>query len=537
MTETEAKPNPTSPLGCPDENALLRFARGTGREAEVPRIEVHLDGCEACRKAVAAAAATQTLPSVTSSFELVPGMRFGRYEIERELGRGGMGVVYTARDVTLDRRVALKLLHARRDEVAQARLLREAQVMAKLAHPNVVQVFELSEFKGELYLVMELVQGVTLEAWLKAAQHSRWAIVSRFVQAGRGLAAAHAAGVVHRDFKPANVLVGEDGRVRVTDFGLSRPGAATDAALASPFLTSDGTIMGTLAYMAPEQLDGRVADERSDQFAFCVALVEALTGHRAFEGTDFVSMKRALAGAPNLEGVPLQLRGPLRRGMASEPERRFRSMTALLDALERARKVVPVSAVTAGALAFAVAFGVTQLRAAPAPAQAQVQPTAPAQEQVEVLAAVKDLEEGTMITPDLFYRRKVPPEMYSTSMIRPFVQGYTIGYRLSVPMQKGDLLLWSSVKNVALQDPDAKKSSEQVEVIYLGTDVAEGSTLVGDNLQLRAIHYSKVRPWMVRPDGLSAALKQPLRRPVHAGEQLRWDDLFDVDFKIVDQPQ
>src|SRR3954469_22312392 len=130
---------------CPDENELTQFARGGAKE--LPALEAHLDGCERFRRAVAAAASEQTLPGQQPSHELSPGLRVGRYEIERELGRGGMGVVYQARDVTLDRRVALKLLHARRDEAAQARLLREAQVMAKLSHPNVVPVFELGEWK------------------------------------------------------------------------------------------------------------------------------------------------------------------------------------------------------------------------------------------------------------------------------------------------------------------------------------------------------------------------------------------------------
>ena len=135
---------------CPDENELRQFARGGAKD--LPALETHLDGCEKCRRAVAAAASDQTLPRQAPALQLSPGVRVDRYEIERELGRGGMGAVYQARDVTLDRRVALKLLHARRDEAAQARLLREAQVMAKLSHPNVVPVFELGEWKGDLYV-------------------------------------------------------------------------------------------------------------------------------------------------------------------------------------------------------------------------------------------------------------------------------------------------------------------------------------------------------------------------------------------------
>jgi serine/threonine protein kinase len=268
-------------------------------------MEAHLDACEQCRRAVAAAASDFTLPATVVSTELTPGMRVARYEIQRELGRGGMGVVYLARDITLDRLIALKLLHARHDEAAQARLLREAQVMARLSHPNVVPVFELGDWRGELYLTMELVSGRTLAAWLKAAPRTSAEILSTFIEAGRGLAAAHAAGIVHRDFKPENVLVGHDGRVRVTDFGLSRPGSAVVLPpFASPLITREGALAGTLAYMAPEQLDGKPADERSDQFSFCVALAEALLGARPFEGENWSTLRARPRRTPEAQGEP-----------------------------------------------------------------------------------------------------------------------------------------------------------------------------------------------------------------------------------------
>ncbi len=323
---------------CPDENQLTAFAQGHGSVA----LETHLDGCDSCRRAVAAAAAEHTLPKAAPGADLNPGQRINRYEVERELGRGGMGVVYMARDLTLDRHVALKLLHARRDEAAQARLLWEAQVMAKLAHQHVVPVFELGDWRGDLYLVMELVSGVTLDTWLKAGKHPRKEILAAFIQAGRGLAAAHAAGVVHRDFKPANVLMGIDGRARVTDFGLSRPGPSPAAlqlpAMATPVLTREGTLMGTLVYMAPEQLDGKMATEQSDQFSFCLSLAEALSGTRPFDGATFSELAVSHAGKPSLaRSIPSPVRAVLRKGLESDPLRRFTSMAALLNALERAQ--------------------------------------------------------------------------------------------------------------------------------------------------------------------------------------------------------
>lgn len=432
---------------CPDENTLLRFTRG-GLTAELPAFEAHLDGCESCRRAVAAASSELTLPtSPGRQHELTPGLRVNRYEVERELGRGGMGVVYQARDVTLDRRVALKLLHARRDEAAQARLLREAQVMAKLAHPNVVPVFELGEWRNDLYLVMELVNGVTLEGWLKREKHRRREIVSKFLDAGRGLAAAHAAGVVHRDFKPANVLVGLDGRVRVTDFGLSRPGPtlelpATDSAV----VTRDGAIVGTLAYMAPEQLEGKVADERSDQFSFCVALAEALVGVRPFEGETWTQLTRSLDAPPRLASLSWTLRTVLKRGLAREPVRRFASMTALLNALERAQRGSWEAPAAAGILSVALglalvvspkSFGLKP-RHAPAPVV-----VADAEEYVPIVVAARDLEEGTVVTMEMMEQRSIPARFATSSVVKPDSASYIMNQRIQVPVQRGDPMLWT----------------------------------------------------------------------------------------------
>jgi serine/threonine protein kinase len=430
---------------CPDENTLTQFARGGA--PELPALEAHLDACEQCRRAVAAAASEQTLPGQQARHELSPGLRVGRYEIERELGRGGMGVVYQARDVTLDRRVALKLLHSW-SAPAQARLLREAQVMAKLAHPNVVPVFELGEWRSDLYLVMELVTGVTLEAWLKRVKHRRSDIINHFLQAGRGLAAAHAAGVVHRDFKPANVLVGLDERVRVTDFGLSRPGRtlelpATDSAV----VTRDGAIVGTLAYMAPEQLDGKVADERSDQFAFCVALVEALAGQRPFKGETWSELAVSLGEKPVFTtAIPSALRTVLRKGLEREPSHRYASMTALLNAIERAQKV-GWGTVAGTGLAAVVALGlISAARMQPVPATKTTDDrvaAALAEDLVPVVTAAYDLKEGTVITMEMIQQRSMPSTYVTSSVIKPDSASYILGQLLNVSVQKGDTLLWS----------------------------------------------------------------------------------------------
>ena len=234
-----------------------------------------------------------------SMASLTRGTVFGRYRIVRRIGSGGMGTVYAAFDPTLDRRVALKVLHDRvEDDEAEQRLLREAQAMARLSHPNVVTVHDAGMQDGRPYVAMEFVDGYDLQTGLQTEARDWREIVELFLEAGTGLAAAHAAGLIHRDFKPGHSMVGKDGRVRVTDFGLARAANATgwDALevsqasqvtaqsgveSSSPFntpLTQEGAVLGTPAYMAPEQALKGHADQRSDQYAFCVALYVALFG-------------------------------------------------------------------------------------------------------------------------------------------------------------------------------------------------------------------------------------------------------------------
>jgi serine/threonine protein kinase len=259
----------------------------------------------------------------------------GHYELQRLLGVGGFGAVYAAYDPRLDRRVAIKLMRQDREAAAPELLLREAQAMARLSHANVLTVHDVGTYtlpdgRGGLFVVMEHIDGETLAQWLAGARRPWPAIVETFLAAGRGLAAAHAIGLCHRDFKPQNVLIGRDGGVRVADFGLARRvgEAAGEAALA-----------GTPGYMAPELFAGDPGGPAADQFAFCVALYEALYGASPFPLRDLQARLRAIRRrevepVPKDSDVPGWLHAALVRGLDPEPERRHASMTDLLRALD-----------------------------------------------------------------------------------------------------------------------------------------------------------------------------------------------------------
>ncbi len=284
----------------------------------------------------------------------------GRFVVLRKLGEGGMGVVYAAYDEELERKVAIKLLRTdfsgHQQSIGQARLLREAQAMARLSHPNVAQIYEVGKFGDAVFIAMELIGGSNLREWLQQAPRTWQTIVGVYLQAGHGLAAAHAAAIIHRDFKPDNVLVGDDGRVRVLDFGLARPDEATLEAMAGSTgtsgvfavassgsyagveLTQAGAFIGTPAYMSPEQLHRRPLDPQSDQFSFCVALFEGLYGYRPFIGADANELAEAVhherpLDPPRDSVVPGRVHQALLRGLARLPEQRHADMTALLRAL------------------------------------------------------------------------------------------------------------------------------------------------------------------------------------------------------------
>lgn len=279
----------------------------------------------------------------------IGGVTLSRYLTIERLGAGAMGVVLRAYDPRLRREVALKLLHQREDvnPDAEARMLREAQSMAQLSHPNVVGIYDAEMTDRGVMIAMELVAGVPLDRWLDEEPRAYPEILEVFVQAGQGLVAAHAAGLIHRDFKPANVFMGSDGdgggRVRVGDFGLARetdPVGPTDEAASgseSIELTAAGTIMGTPLYMAPEQHMGEPADERADQFSFCVSLWAAIHGEFPFAGDSVFALayaKRSGTLRPPVVRIPSRIQAAITRGLATEPDERWPDLAALLEQLK-----------------------------------------------------------------------------------------------------------------------------------------------------------------------------------------------------------
>jgi tetratricopeptide (TPR) repeat protein len=326
----------------------------------------------------------------SSSFAAVPeatlprGTAIGRFIVLGLVGRGAMGEVYGAYDPELDRKIAIKVVRARfgadsDGSEGRLRLMREAQAAAKISHPNVVVVYDAGVFGDRIFIAMEFVEGHTLRYWLQERARAWQEILEAFVAAGRGLAAAHAKELVHRDFKPDNVMVGGGGQVRVMDFGLARivdanapleepgrdanplrtsdvsappvdldatpafggaPGAGSPASpVLRDKLTATGALLGTPAYMSPEQFLGRPADARSDQFSFCVALYEALFGARPFAGRTLEELSQnvtrgALLEPPPGARVPPRVRKALERGLRLRPVERFENMQALLAEIE-----------------------------------------------------------------------------------------------------------------------------------------------------------------------------------------------------------
>lgn len=320
--------------------------------------------------------------------EIEVGDAIGRFVALRPLGEGAMGVVYAGYDVQLDRKVALKLTRAELiSDAIRERSLREAQALAKLSHPNVVQVYEAGRHQQRLFVAMEYIDGLDLRRWLEVAPRPWRAVLATICAAGRGLAAAHAIGLVHRDVKPDNILVGADGRARIADFGLVSTTAEDEQARAprrtdhvigamrrDPSgsqsdlkLTQEGRSIGTPAYMAPEQHRGRGIDARSDQFSFCVTLYEGLHGVRPFTGTKLEVLRDQVEHAqisppPAGSTVPRWIHRLLVRGLQPAPKDRWPSMDVLLDALaddpqRRRRTITGIAMATAliGGGAYALA--------------------------------------------------------------------------------------------------------------------------------------------------------------------------------------
>jgi eukaryotic-like serine/threonine-protein kinase len=326
---------------CPDDNTLAQLVAGELSEAERAVVEHHLGGCAACAQLIAEyarAAPRRNIPA--------------RYQPIRLLGRGAMGEVWEVEDTALGRRIALKFVRPEStgDREYQARLFREARALARLHHPSVVAIHDLEQSgDGELFVALELVDGTSARQWRAAVPRSAAEILAVWREVAEGLAAVHRAGIVHRDLKPDNVFVGNDGRVVIGDFGL----ASMAADGGSTTLTASGQIVGTPLYMPLEQLRGGVVTARSDQFALCVCLWEALVGTRPFRGATLAALLTAMRERPSL---PLRRRGllaVLARGLDPDPARRWPDIPALLRALDRVR--ARRTWLAAGAVAVAVA--------------------------------------------------------------------------------------------------------------------------------------------------------------------------------------
>jgi len=378
-------------MRCPSENTFQRLLDRTLPESQIGNARLHFDACGTCRELFSALArglsahdsvapedsrgARPDTHTPASTRVMTPGTRVGRFIVQGPIGAGGMGVVHAADDPVLERKVALKVIHADHregpaSEEWRVRLLREARAIARLSHPNVIAVHDIGIHADQLYVAMEFVEGSTLRSWLEAPRSWR-EVVSVFVAAGRGLLAAHRAGLVHRDFKPDNVLIGDDGQIRVTDFGLAcslfgadrdavggalptwlvEAGAVVDSGLEDREgrLTRSGALVGTPGYIAPEVLRGGSADFASDQFSFCVALHEALFHERprvsppsssaeVVEPSSEPSRPAVNSSAPvsnERHMVPAWLRQAIQRGLSWRPEDRHPSMEILLTALDR----------------------------------------------------------------------------------------------------------------------------------------------------------------------------------------------------------
>jgi serine/threonine protein kinase len=323
---------------CLDDETVAALLRGEASPS-LDRPRDHLLSCEVCQDLVALAAPRTGLGTGDVIAE--------RYRVGAQIGRGGMGIVYRAWDEKLARELAIKVLHSA-DPSAHDRMNREAQTLARLSHPNIVTVFDVAVHAGQLCMVMELATGTSLRAWL-ATRPPRAAVLGVLSKAAEGLSAAHRAGLIHRDFKPENVMVGADGQVKICDFGLAQGdvvGASAGAAPSVPVpddlplrrLTRTGKLVGTPAYMAPEQFAGRDASERSDQFAFAVCAWEALFDAHPFGAETLGGLRRNFDRGPR--GAPGGRLDPTRRAieraLALRPEDRHESMVHLLAAMHPA---------------------------------------------------------------------------------------------------------------------------------------------------------------------------------------------------------
>ncbi|MFT3697947.1 MAG: protein kinase [Kofleriaceae bacterium] len=322
-------------MACLDDNQVLAFVERTLDEPTWRSLAEHVDQCETCLQLTCAVAATLgDLAGASGSWKR--GDQVGRYELVEMIGRGGMGGVYVANDPQLDRKVALKIVRTARfaEPEIRTRLEREAKAMAQITHPNVVAVYDSGALDDGVFIAMELLSGEQLAAWTKQPGRTWQEITRAYIAAGHGLAAAHAAGIVHRDMKPQNVMVTDKGRVVVADFGLAVVGSES------------GEFVGTPRYMSYEHLTGGEVTAKSDQFGFAVALYEALNGKPPFAGGTMPELREAvrttLPAKPRNAAVPLAIHGALVRALASDPAKRWPTIDALVQELEHALRPSPL---------------------------------------------------------------------------------------------------------------------------------------------------------------------------------------------------
>lgn len=329
-----------------------------------------------------------------------------RYRLIKELGSGAMGVVWEAEDKQLHRRIALKWVkpHAAGDKGYRTRLFREARALAQLHHPNVLAVHDVGEVGDEVYIAMELVDGSTARAWMDADKRSTDELLRVWRDAGRGIAAVHAAGLVHRDIKPENVFVAKDGRVVVGDFGLATGELGETVAVT---LTQTGAVVGTPLYMPPEQLHGDVASPKGDQFSLAVCFWEALAGKRPFEATTIAGLAVQMLSVPvPPAGMDRRIATVLHRGLATEASERWPDVPAMLAALDLPAKRSHGPALAIGGALVVGVIGTIALqhalRSKDAPVVAAVAPADAVAPPVDVPALVVDAPAPTaaVVTPD-----------------------------------------------------------------------------------------------------------------------------------------
>ncbi|CAN5546071.1 hypothetical protein BH11MYX1_BH11MYX1_31410 [soil metagenome] len=397
---------------CLGADTLLDLFEGRASAEQRAMVEAHASRCAECRRVLSSLARNRAPAGLEPATaverpdqrmnalelmsdahdpldELAPGAMVARYVVRARLGAGGMGVVYAAFDPELGREVAIKVLapglgSSAASSLYDERLRREARALAQLAHPNVVAIYDVGRVGERVFIAMELLDGDTLARWCRGERRSPRVILDHFVAAGRGLAAAHRTGIVHRDVKPENMMLGKDGRVRVVDFGLARAAGAADLEIGGGpklfgALTATGAVMGTPHYMAPEQHRGEEVDARTDQFAFCVALYGALYDTRPFAGDDLESLARAVEAGelrepPRRHSIPRRVWRALRRGMAPLPAARFATLDELLEQLAHVRgsRWTPIAAWVAVATVAATVLAITARSGAPRPCEDMV---------------------------------------------------------------------------------------------------------------------------------------------------------------------